>query len=200
MINMSNNLENKNSKVEKVYYDQNNIEGEMLRYRANSSSYKYGMLAIVFSILAAFISLNSIKWNVDVIFKILLNIILLLFGFLSIEKAKAYSKKYSYVLIAFGAVCIGRIFWYPLILINDYRFYLANNKADGFEGRLGPTITSKNPHSNAYLPASGYTRATIAIVLLSLAAVCFLVSGIIGYVKAKKYEKYMQGKDVSKGV
>ena len=80
MINMSNNLENKNSKVEKVYYDQNNIEGEMLRYRANSSSYKYGMLAIVFSILAAFISLNSIKWNVDVIFKILLNIILVDLG------------------------------------------------------------------------------------------------------------------------
>ena len=197
MINMSNNLENKNSKVEKVYYDQNNLEGEMLRYRANSSSYKYGMLAIVFNILAAFISLNSVKWGVDVIIKILMNIVILLFGFLSIEKAKAYSKKYSYVLIGFGIVSIARIFWYPLILIRDYSAYLLDETQ---LGKLGPTITSKNEYSNAYLPASGYTRATIAIVLLSLAAVCFLVSGIIGYVKAKKYEQYMQGKDVSKGV
>ena len=197
MINMSNNLENKNLQVEKVYYDQNNMEGEMLRYRANSSSYKYGMLAIVFSILAAFVSLNSIKWSLDVIFKILLNIVLLLFGFLSVEKAKAYSKKYSCLLIGFGVVCIARIFWFPMILITDYTAYLADETQ---LGKLGPTITSKNPYTNAYLPTSGYTRATIAIVLLVLAATCFLISGIVGYIKAKKYENYMHGKDISKGV
>ena len=89
---MSNNLENKNLQVEKVYYDQNNMEGEMLRYRANSSSYKYGMLAIVFSILAAFISLNSIKWSLDVIFKILLNIVI------TIDKINEISKCAMYVL------------------------------------------------------------------------------------------------------
>ena len=84
-----------------------------------------------------------------------------------------------------------------MILIRDYSAYLADETQIG---SLGPTITSKNPYTNAYLPTSGYTRATIAIVLLTLAAACFLASGIIGYIKSKKYENYMHGKDVSKGV
>ena len=62
---MSDNLEKKEV-AEKVYYDQSDMQGEMMRYRANSLSYKYGMLAIVFSILAAFISLNSVLWDVEV--------------------------------------------------------------------------------------------------------------------------------------
>ena len=73
MNNMTTNVEKKELAVEeKVYYDQSDMQGEMMRYRTNSSSYKYGMLAIAFSVLAAFISLNSIKWTTfDVIIKIL---------------------------------------------------------------------------------------------------------------------------------
>lgn len=197
MINMTNNLEKKESVVEeKVYYDQSNMQGEMMRYRANSLSYKYGMLAIVFSILAAFISLNSIQWDVDVILKILGNIVILLFGFLSIEKVKAYDKRFSYVLIAFGFVCIARIFWCPLMLIRDYAQFLQD---PNITGRLGQTVVGSGL-MNAYLPQSGYVRAIIAIVFLSLSAASFLVSGITAYFKANKYQEYMQGKDVSKGV
>ena len=192
---MSDNLEKKEV-AEKVYYDQSDMQGEMMRYRANSLSYKYGMLAIVFSILAAFISLNSVLWDVDIIVKILGNIVILLFGFLSIEKVKAYDKKFSYVLIAFGVVCVARIFWCPMMLIRDYGQFLIDPEVTG---RLGPTITGSGM-MNAYLPQSGYTRAIIAIVLLSLSAVSFLVSGITAYFKACKYHQYMQGKDVSKGV
>ena len=72
MNNMTTNVEKKELAVqEKVYYDQSDMHGEMMRYRANSSSYKFGMLAIIFSVLASFISLNSIKWTTfDVIVKI----------------------------------------------------------------------------------------------------------------------------------
>ena len=198
MNNMTTNVEKKELAVEeKVYYDQSDMQGEMMRYRTNSSSYKYGMLAIAFSVLAAFISLNSIKWTTfDVIIKILGNIVILLFGFLSVEKVKAYNKSYSYVLMAFGAVCIGRIFWFPLMLITDYTAYLANNLETG---RLGATIVG-DAMANSYLPQSGYVRAIIAIVFLSLSAASFLVSGITAYFKANKYQEYMQGKDVSKGV
>ena len=195
---MSNNLEKKELAVnEKVYYDKDNMQGEMLRYRANSLSYKYGMLAIVFSILAAFISLNSIQWDVDVIVKILGNIVILLFGFLSVEKVKAYNKRFSYVLMAFGLVCIGRIFWCPLMLIRDYKQYLIDKTVIG---RLGKTIVGEGEFMFAYLPQSGYIRATIAIVFLSLSAVMFLISGVTAYFKAKQYEQYMHGKDISKGV
>lgn len=195
---MSNNLEKKELSVnERVYYDQDNMQGEMLRYRANSLSYKYGMLAIVFSILAAFISLNSIHWDVDVIVKILGNIVILLFGFLSIEKVKAYNKRFSYVLMAFGLVSIVRIFWCPLMLIRDYSNYLVDNNV---VGRLGKTIVGVGDYMFAYLPQSGYVRAIIAIIFLVLSAISFLFSGITAYFKAKQYEEYMQGKDISKGV
>lgn len=198
MNNMTTNVEKKELAVEeKVYYDQSDMQGEMMRYRTNSSSYKYGMLAIAFSVLAAFISLNSIKWTTfDVIIKILGNIVILLFGFLSVEKVKAYNKSYSYVLMAFGAVCVGRIFWFPLMLITDYTAYLANNLETG---RLGATIVG-DAMANSYLPQSGYVRAIIAIVFLVLSAFFFILSGIIAYIKSVRYQQYMQGKDISKGV
>ena len=196
MINMSNNLEKKELSVEKVYYDQKDMHGVMLRYRSNSLSYKYGMLAIVFSILSAFISLNSVKWDLTIIVKILGNIIILLFGFLSVEKVKAYNKKFSYVLMVFGVVCIARIFWCPLILIKDYAQFLSNPEVTG---RLGQTVVG-NAMMNSYLPQSGYTRAIIAIVLLVLSSISFLVAGITAYFKSVQYENYMHGKDISKGV
>ncbi len=197
MNNMTTNVEKKELAQERVYYDQSDMQGEMMRYRANSSSYKYGMLAIVFSVLAAFISLNSIKWTTfDVIVKILGNIVILLFGFLSIEKVKAYNKSYSYVLMAFGGICVGRIFWFPLMLITDYTAYLANNLETG---RLGATVIG-DPMANSYLPQSGYVRAIIAIVFLALSAFFFIISGIIAYKKSVRYHQYMQGKDISKGV
>ena len=197
MNNMTTNVEKKELAQEKVYYDQSDMQGEMMRYRANSSSYKYGMLAIIFSVLASFISLNSLKWTTfDVIIKILGNIVILLFGFLSVEKVKAYNKSYSYVLMAFGGVCVGRIFWFPLMLITDYTAYLNNNLETG---RLGATVVG-DPMANSYLPQSGYIRAIIAIVLLALSALFFIVSGIIAYKKSVRYHQYMQGKDISKGV
>ena len=197
MNNMTTNVEKKELAQEKVYYDQSDMQGEMMRYRANSSSYKYGMLAIIFSVLASFISLNSIKWTTfDVIIKILGNIVILLFGFLSVEKVKAYNKSYSYVLMAFGGVCVGRIFWFPLMLITDYTAYLNNNLETG---RLGATVVG-DPMANSYLPQSGYIRAIIAIVFLALSALFFIVSGIIAYKKSVRYHQYMQGKDISKGV
>ena len=197
MNNMTTNVEKKELVQEKVYYDQSDMQGEMMRYRANSSSYKYGMLAIIFSVLASFISLNSIKWTTfDVIIKILGNIVILLFGFLSVEKVKAYNKSYSYVLMAFGGICVGRIFWFPLMLISDYTAYLNNNLETG---RLGATVVG-DPMANSYLPQSGYIRAIIAIVFLALSALFFIVSGIIAYKKSVRYHQYMQGKDISKGV
>ena len=37
-----------------IFYDQNDIQGEMMRYRSNGLSYTLGMAAILFSILGAF--------------------------------------------------------------------------------------------------------------------------------------------------
>ena len=91
--------------------------------------------------------------------------------------------------MAFGAVCVGRIFWFPLMLITDYTAYLANNLETG---RLGATIVG-DAMANSYLPQSGYVRAIIAIVFLVLSAFFFILSGIIAYIKSVRYQQYMQG-------
>ena len=108
---MSNELEKSASPfIEETELKQ--IKTEMMRYRANSLSYWLGFGAIIFSVFASFISLNSFQPNsVLVVVKILLNVVILLFGFLSCEKTKAYSKNSSIALIAIGGVCIARIFW-----------------------------------------------------------------------------------------
>jgi hypothetical protein len=98
--------------------------------------------------------------------------------------------------MVFGGICVGRIFWFPLMLITDYSAYLNNNLETG---RLGATVVG-DPMANSYLPQSGYVRAIIAIVFLALSAFFFIISGIIAYKKSVRYHQYMQGKDISKGV
>lgn len=195
---MPNNLENNGivEKTEKVYYNVENLEGEMMRYRNNSLSYKLGMIGILFSILGAFIALNSVVWDVTVVVKILMNIIILLFGFLSVEKVKAYSKEYSFVLIGIGAVCVLRMFWIPLTLIVDYSNYLKDSTNTG---KLGPAVVGQYLN-NSYLWMSGYFRGITAIVLLGIAAACFFAAGTIGLFKAKKYSDFMSTQDTTKGV
>lgn len=196
---MRNKVENNGVVVntEKVYYNVNNLSGEMMRYRTNSLSYKLGMLAILFSILAAFLVLNSLAWDFTVIIKILMNIVILLFGFLSIEKVKAYSREYSIVLIGIGIVCGLRILWGPLTLIVDYAKYIDSGKT--VSGKLGPTITGSYLR-NSYLWMNGYFRGITAMVLLGCAALCFILAGIIGIAKARKYANFMATQDTTKGV
>lgn len=196
---MSNKVENSgiNNSSVRVCYDQNNIQGEMMRYRSNSLSYKLGMVAILFSLFGAFICLNSYKWDASVIIKILGNIVILLFGFLSIEKAKAYSKTYSYVLIGLGGVCVARIFWIPLQLIYWWGEHVAGNQEA--VNHFSQSVIG-DPAKNSYLPQSGTIRGIMAIVLIALAAVSFLASGIIGYKKSIQYAEYMKTQDTTKGV
>lgn len=199
---MPNNVENNEvvrSTTEKIYYDANNIEGQMLRYRTNSLSYKLGMGAILCSVLASFISLNSLVWNASVIIKILGNIIILLFGFLSVEKVKSYSKEYSFVLCGIGAVCFARIFWGPLQLMIWYGKYKADPSNPDLNKHLGPTIMG-DYKTQAYLTQNADIRAVIAIVLLVITTVLFVAAGIIGLIRAKKYAAYMSTQDVTKGV
>lgn len=201
---MDNKVENKNDVkvVEKVYYDESNISGEMLRYKTNSLSYKLGFGGLLLSVLAAFICLNSLTWGVEVIIKILGNIVILLFGFLSLEKVKAYSKTYSYVMVGIGAVCIGRMFWGPLEIIIWYAKY-CNNPTDEqmieIRKHLGPAIIDSY-QTNAYLTQNGTIRGILAIVFLAGAAALFIFAGLYGLKKSVEYANYMKDQDVSKGV
>ena len=172
-----------------------NLECEMMRYRNNGLSYKLGFGGIGCSIFAAFICLNSFNPNSFlVIVKILMNIAILLFGFLSIEKAKAYSKQGSIVLIVLGGINIARIFWVPLSLIYNYNLWVHAEAADKskYEQFIGKTITTGETTLISYLPKDGNFRGWFAIILLILSAAFFISAGVIGYKKSVKLNNYME--------
>lgn len=115
---MMNNVENKNdlNKMSDLEFGKNKVE--MMRYRENSLSYKLGMGGIGASVLACFLCLNAFNpINFATLIAIMLNIVILLGGFLCIEKSKSYSFGGSVALIVFGGVCIGRIFWIPVFYL-----------------------------------------------------------------------------------
>ena len=172
-----------------------NLESEMMRYRNNGLSYKLGFGGIAFSILAAFICLNSFNPNSFlVILKILMNIAILLFGFLNVEKAKAYSKKGSIVLMAIGGINILRIFEVPLLLIINYNAWVnaAAEDKEKYTKILGKTITSRSDDLLTYLPQNGNFRGIVAIILLIISASFFISAGLIGYKKSVQLENYMK--------
>lgn len=211
---MMNNVENKNdlNKMSDLEFGKNKVE--MMRYRDNSLSYKLGLGAIAFSVLACFICLNAFSPNnFTTILAILLNIIVLLGGFLAVEKTRAYSMKASIGLIVFGGVCIARIFWIPLLLIIHYNAWLTDSaKLDSvvsefgvdssqYEAQselvsshlnyIGRTITTKNNNLLTYLPTDGNIRGILAIIFLVISGLMFIFAGYVGMQRSRKLSTYL---------
>lgn len=189
-----------------------NLQLEKMRYNNNSISYKLGLGGIVLSLVAMFIGLNSVApSSILTLFIVLINILVFLFGFLSSEKVKTYSKKYSFYMYGLGGICVARIFVYPLILIVNYSKFMAmmngatpENFANTFDSAkaqykdtLGATIMGTlNSDSTAiigtgYLWNNGIFRGILLMIILVCAAACFISAGIIGYTKQKKLNAYL---------
>lgn len=171
------NLENKD-----VLNNKNsakNIKVELMRYRKNSLSYTFGLMALIFSILAAFIGLNSLRYDFTTMIKILLNIAVLLFGFLYSEQAKTYSKSGSIGLLVLSGICFLRTLWAPRILL----FGTAN--------QWGKILDPKNININ-WLPQDATLRGIAALVLLILAGTSFLIAGLVGLKKSVALANYME--------
>lgn len=202
---MINEVENTNSlnQMSDLEHDKNELE--MMRYRENHLSYNIGIIGIFASLLACFVCLNSTNpVSAVIVIKVLLNIVILLGGFLCIEKAKAYSKKASIGLIVFGGICFARIFWIPLQLLiyfGQYKDYLNKKSTDTtFEKYLGLTVTSsyvETEGSYRWLPADGNFRGILAIILLVIAALTFISAGVIGYIRSKKLSTYLDSLKVN---
>lgn len=167
----------KNAKSSNAYVDPN-IKLDLMRYRNNSLSYMLGLLALITSIVAAFIGLNSLAYNFSTLIKILMNIAILLFGFLFAEQTKTYSKQGSLCLIALGIISALRTLWAPRILLF------------GTAEQWGKVIT--NPANVNWLPADAQFRGILALILLIITALAFVSAGVIGYIKATKLENYME--------
>jgi hypothetical protein len=202
---MINEVDNNSSlnQMSDLEHDKNQLE--MMRYRENRLSYNIGILGIFASLFACFICLNSTNpITVVIVAKVMLNIVILLGGFLCIEKAKAYSKGGSIALIVFGGFCFARIFWIPLQLIRyfaQYQDFLNGKSTDQtYLDYLGKTVTAayeKSGDSFRWLPASGTFRGIFAIVLLLIAAATFIAAGVIGYIRSKKLNTYLDSLKVN---
>lgn len=177
---------------------------QMMHYRGNGLSYKLGFLGIAFSVLGAFVCLNSFHPDFLGFLKILLNIAILLFGFLCCEKVKSYSKEASIAMCVIGGVCVLRIFWVPMNLMIWYNKFVSATATTSSEtateaekekarevlskakNYLGDIVTTTKSTIN-WLPKDGNFRGVLAIVFLACAAAAFIASGVIGFIQSQKY-------------
>lgn len=189
------------SKMSDLEFDKNSVE--MMRYRDNKLPYSLGFGGLAFSVLAAFIILNSMyPSTVQVIIVIFLNIFILLFGFLNVEKTKAYSRTGATTLIVLGGINVAQIFWLPLTIIVTYNKWM--DMADGTEksqyqsDNVAEILTDSNANSIHWLSTSGNFRGILAIVLLAISAAFLIVAGVIGIQKSNKLNKYLESLKVEK--
>jgi hypothetical protein len=183
------------SKMSDLEHDKNSVE--MMRYRNNKLSYGLGFGGLAFSVLAAFINLNSMSpRTVQVILAILLNIVILLFGFLCVERSKTYSKNGSIALIVLGGIDIAQIFWLPIIIISTYNTWSdiadAGEKTKYAKENVGAVITEGELNSIHWLTTNGAARGVLAIVFLVIAATFFISAGVIGVLKSNKLNNYLK--------
>lgn len=177
---MSNKIENNDISLNSISLEETEkIKSEMLRYRVNGLSYKLTLFALVTSICAAFVGLNSLAYNWSTIVKILMNIAILLSGFLFAEKSKAYSKSACYGLIVLGVICLLRCLWAPQMLFG------------GNEANFGSVITNGDASAINWLPESPQLRGTLSLICLLASTVLFVGAGIYGLFKAKRLYTYL---------
>ncbi|WP_025724470.1 hypothetical protein [Acholeplasma granularum] len=105
-------------------------EVDRMRYQNNSTGYTLTFGGLIFFIWSLFTSINyslftgladevRVKPDFNVGLDITISIVLILVIFLSAEKVKAYSIKWSYGLMVISAINIARIFYVPLLSFNS---------------------------------------------------------------------------------
>lgn len=175
--------------------DRNSIKIEKMRYQKNSLSYMLGFGGVLCSVFGAFVLLNSLTPGIYSIFKILMNIVILLFGFMCCENVKNYRKKSAYMMLGISGVCAARIFFGPILLFSNYAKYLtymeAGELTDVQNAEVSKWLGSSIMEKSGFLTPSGYVRGTIAIVLLVASVVFFALSAVICIIKANKLQKFL---------
>lgn len=159
------------------------MKHDIFRYKKNKLSSSLALLGIVLNCLyfclvygitttfepgtTDYTMFVSLEIGVSVI----LNLLVLLFGFFGSEGIKAYNKKFSILLIVLAVVQIVRIFILPLY---------------GYRNNL-LTVTYFG-----YNPTNSTVEFIIMIIYLCASAACFAASAIFGYLRATSLEKHLK--------
>lgn len=174
--------------------DIENVRKEKLRYQKNGLAYGLGMLGCLFSLLACFIGLNTVKPSNVTPLKIFMNIAILLFGFSSAENVKKYKTSASIIFFVFAGISFLRIFWFPL---NIFRWY-----NDGSMGKFS-AVVYKSVESGVntdtirgWLSHSGAFRGILMLIFLVMSAISYAFAGYIGLSRSNKLHAYLRSINV----
>lgn len=154
------------------------IQDDILRYKKNKFAANFALLGLVFCCLyfTLLYTISAVKdiFNVWMGFSVIFNLLVLLIGFYASEGIKAYNKKFSIVLFVLAAVQLIRIIYYPAMgMANDWI------------------------HGNYYfgVQMSNAANGTLMIIYLVCSAACFIVSGVQGFIVARKLEVFQKKLD-----
>ena len=151
--------------------DPKQVKLDRMRYAKNALSSRLTYLAILFNVLY-FVSIyesdvGSWYYTISIGASIVYNLVFMLMTFLASEGVKNYKMSYSVLLLAAGAMQVGRIFYLPM------QAYKA-------------TVTI----SRVKYPVMEMPQLVWVIVCLSLSALCCLAAGVIGVYRSRTLSAY----------
>lgn len=146
------------------------IQNDILRYRKNKLAANLALIGLAcgclfFLLLYAQVKNNNIYYTWEIAFDVIYNLFFLLFVFLFSEQVKNYKRKLFPAQLVLGVLQIARIFWLPL-----------------------KGITNTIPSTGATCITTGTFIAMV--VFLAASGACIIVSGIVGFIRAKAVEDF----------
>ena len=151
--------------------DVNLIKKDRMRFTKNTLSSTLCYIAILFNVLY-FANIYSTDvgnyyYNIHIGMSVVYNLLFLLFTFLCSEGVKNYSKGYSALLLAIGAMQIVRIFDIPMKAHN--------------------TIISVNKVETQVMDDKQFITL---VIFLIISAACCIIAGVAGLIKTQTLENY----------
>ena len=144
-----------------------------MRFIRNTASANLCYLGILFNVFY-FVNLyqsdvGTYYYQIFIGASIVYNLLFLLVVFLASEAVKNYVQKYSYLLLAIGAMQVVRIFYIPM--------------------RARAAITAVN---GVDVPVMGDGQFYLLLVYLLISAVCLLASAAVNYKKCRELAEHMK--------
>ena len=160
--------------------NQKIIADDVLRYKKNKLASTLALLGLVFNCLyfmVLYCISNREFYKILIGLSVVINLVVLLGGFLASEGVKNYKKSMAIVLLVIAAIQIARIFVYPVQILN---FKVAEGST--FYGMTGAY----------YFGADLTTKSTsaILIVYLALSAACFVAAAVWGFIVSLRLENF----------
>lgn len=157
------------------------LRPDILRYKNNGLSYWLCMLSIVFTVIMFIIiykETNAVpNWFLGI--DLMINIVIMLSGFMLAEKTKIYSRVGSYCSIGLGVVQFLRIFAIPLYYYNKNVAYTTAYNAWISAGNTVDTFV--------YSEIIGLNTGefTWCVILMICSSLCLIAAGMISLYKGK---------------